>query len=135
MQRFRSIDRESDLATPILIQACLPEGHLARYSVEIVESPDRSAIEQRYAGRGHEAYPPSLLLALLIYAYATFTPMPRGSSPVAKSSAPPTILFPFAALPVICIRIMTRWRRSASSSRKSLKRSSCRYSESPERTA
>ncbi len=71
MQRFRSIDRESDLATPILIQACLPEGHLARYIVEIVESLDLSAIEQSYAGRGHEAYPPSLLLALLIYAYAT----------------------------------------------------------------
>lgn len=71
MQRFRSIDRESDLATPILIEACLPEGHLARYIVEIVESLDLSAIEQSYAGRGHEAYPPSLLLALLIYAYAT----------------------------------------------------------------
>ena len=71
MQRFRSIDRESDLATPILIQACLPEGHLARYIVEIGESLDLSAIEQSDAGRGHEAYPPSLLLALLIYAYAT----------------------------------------------------------------
>lgn len=73
MQRFRSIDRESDLATPISIQECLPEGHLARYIVEIVESLDLSALEQCYAGRGHEAYPPSLLLALLLYAYATGT--------------------------------------------------------------
>lgn len=73
MQRFRSIDRESDLATPISIQECLPEGHLARYIVEIVESLDLSALEQCYAGRGHAAYLPSLLLALLIYAYATGT--------------------------------------------------------------
>jgi transposase len=71
MQRFRSIDRESELATPILIQECLPEGHLARYIVEIVEGLNLSALEQQYAGRGYEAYPPSLLLALLIYAYAT----------------------------------------------------------------
>jgi transposase len=42
--------------------------------VEIVESLDLSALEQCYAGRrGHEAYPPSLLLALLSYAYATGT--------------------------------------------------------------
>jgi transposase len=68
MQRFRSIDRESDLATPISIQECLPEGHLARYIVESVESLDLSALEQCYAGRGHAAYLPSLLLALLIYA-------------------------------------------------------------------
>jgi len=68
MQRFRSIDRESELATPISIQDCLPEGHLARY---IVENLDLYALEQRYAGCGHEVYPPSLLLVLLIYTYAT----------------------------------------------------------------
>ena len=129
MQRFRSIDRESDLATPILIQACLPEGHLARYIVEIVESLDLSAIEQRYAGRGHEAYPPSLLLALLIYAYATGIFSSRKIERATYDS------IPFRYIACICIRIMTRWRRSVSSSSRSLKRSSCRYSESPERTA
>jgi len=71
MQRFRSLDRQIDLAMPISIQAYLREDHLARYIVEIVESLDLSALEQRYAGRGHEAYPPAMLLALLIYAYAT----------------------------------------------------------------
>jgi len=71
MPRFRSIDRESQLALPISIQECLSEGHLARYVVELVESLDLSAVEAHYAGRGQEAYPPKLLLALLIYAYAT----------------------------------------------------------------
>ena len=70
MRRFRSLNRESDLAIPISIQACLPEGHLARSVVELVESLDLSALEERYAGRGQEAYPPKRLLALLSYAYA-----------------------------------------------------------------
>jgi len=47
MRRFRSINRERELAIPISIQACLPEGHLARYVVEIVESLDLSALEER----------------------------------------------------------------------------------------
>lgn len=71
MQRFRSINREIDLVKPISIQECLPEGHLARYVVEIVESLDLSAFENSYAGHGSKAYPPSMLLSLLIYAYAT----------------------------------------------------------------
>ena len=71
MNHFLPVDREHDLAKPISIQKCLPEGHLARYIVEIVESLDLSHFEQSYAGRGQEAYPPAMLLALLIYAYAT----------------------------------------------------------------
>jgi transposase len=71
MQRFIPINREDDLSKPISIQDCLPEGHLARYIVEVVESIDLSNFEQHYAGRGSEAYPPSLLLQLFIYAYAT----------------------------------------------------------------
>ena len=47
MRRFRSINRERELAIPISIQACLPEGHVARYVVEIVESLDLSALEER----------------------------------------------------------------------------------------
>jgi len=71
MHNFRSINRATDLAIPISIQDSLPEGHLARYVVEIVESLDLSAIEQCYSGRGSEAYLPSVLLSLLVYAYAT----------------------------------------------------------------
>ena len=67
MTTFRTVDREAALALPI----SLPERHLARYVVEIVEKLDLSAIEQTYAGCGIIPYPPALLLALLIYAYAT----------------------------------------------------------------
>ena len=48
MPRFRSIDRESQLALPISIQECLSEGHLARYVVQLVESLDLSALEAHY---------------------------------------------------------------------------------------
>ena len=56
---------------PPSVQDWLPESHLARYVVDVVEGLDLSALEQAYAGRGSDAYHPALLLALLIYGYAT----------------------------------------------------------------
>jgi transposase len=55
------------------VQEWLPEAHLARYVVDVVEGLDLSALERAYAGRGSEAYHPATLLALLIYGYATGT--------------------------------------------------------------
>lgn len=46
---------------------------MARYVVEVVEQLDLSAMERAYAGRGYDAYPPAMLLSLLIYGYATGT--------------------------------------------------------------
>jgi len=73
MSRFRPIDRETDYLLPPSVQDWLPESHLARYVVDIVEGLDLSALERAYAGRGSEAYHPALLLSLLIYGYATGT--------------------------------------------------------------
>jgi transposase len=53
------------------VQEWLPEGHLARYVVEVVEGLDLSDLERAYAGKGSAAYHPALLLSLLIYGYAT----------------------------------------------------------------
>jgi transposase len=55
------------------VQQWLPESHLARYVVDVVEALDLSALERAYAGRGSDAYHPGLLLSLLIYGYATGT--------------------------------------------------------------
>lgn len=55
------------------MQDWLPQPHLARYVVDVVEGLDLSAIEGAYAGRGSDAYHPALLLSLLIYGYATGT--------------------------------------------------------------
>lgn len=73
MSRFRVIDRGTDYLLPPSVQDWLPESHLARYVVDVVESLDLSELERAYGGRGSEAYHPALLLSLLIYGYATGT--------------------------------------------------------------
>ncbi|MBP8289659.1 MAG: hypothetical protein KAX51_07645 [Chromatiaceae bacterium] len=52
MSRFRPINRDTDFLLPPSVQGWLPEGHLARYVVEVVEGLDLSAMERAYAGRG-----------------------------------------------------------------------------------
>ena len=73
MSRFRPIDRQTDYLLPPSVQEWLPETHLARYVVDVVEALDLSALERAYAGRGSDAYHPAMLLSLLIYGYATGT--------------------------------------------------------------
>jgi len=73
MSRFRPIDRETGYLLPPSVQDWLPESHLARYVVDVVEGLDLSELERAYTGRGTEAYHPALLLSLLIYGYATGT--------------------------------------------------------------
>lgn len=73
MSRFRPIDRATDFLLPPSIQEWLPEAHLARYVVEVVEQLGLSALERAYAGHGSYAYPPVLSLSLLIYGHATGT--------------------------------------------------------------
>ena len=73
MSRFRPMDRDTDYLLPPSVQDWLPESHLARYVVDVVEGLDLSALERAYAGCGSDAYHPALLLSLLIYGYATGT--------------------------------------------------------------
>ena len=70
---FHPIDRDIDYLLPPSVQEWLPESHLARYVVDVVEGQDLSALERAYAGRGSDAYPPAMLLSMLIYGYATGT--------------------------------------------------------------
>jgi len=70
---FHPIDRDTDFLLPPSVQDWLPEAHLARYVVDVVEQLDLSALERAYAGKGSDAYHPATLLALLIYGYATAT--------------------------------------------------------------
>lgn len=73
MARFIPVDRETQFLFPPSVQEWLPEDHLARFIVEIVEQLDLSRIEQSYAGRGSDAHHPAMLVALLLYGYATGT--------------------------------------------------------------
>ena len=68
---FIECDRDTPYLLPPSLQDWLPEGHLARFVVEIVEKLDLRALKEVYAGRGSQAYHPEMLLALLFYGYAT----------------------------------------------------------------
>jgi transposase len=70
---FHPIDRDTDYLLPPSVQEWLPESHLARYVVDVVEGLDLSNLVRAYAGRGSDAYHPATLLSLLIYGYATGT--------------------------------------------------------------
>jgi len=70
---FHPINRGTDYLLPPSVQEWLPESHLARYVVDVVEGLDLSAVVRAYVGCGSEAYHPATLLSLLIYGYATGT--------------------------------------------------------------
>ena len=69
--KFRALDRDTLYLLPPSVQDWLPEDHLARFVVEIVDRLDLSALESRYGGGGKDPYHPALLLSLLFYGYAT----------------------------------------------------------------
>ena len=70
MSRFHPVDRQTGYLLPPSVDEWLPEDHLARFIVEVIDGLDVSALEKAYAGRGSAAYHPSVLLALLVYGYA-----------------------------------------------------------------
>ena len=69
--RFSTIDRYTTYLLPPSLQDWLPEDHLARFVVDIVDGLDLSALERAYSGGGKQPYHPALLLSLLFYGYAT----------------------------------------------------------------
>jgi len=71
MSHFRQCDRNTVFLLPPSVDEWLPEDHLARFVVDIVDQLDLSAMTGQYRGSGKAAYHPSTLLALLIYGYAT----------------------------------------------------------------
>jgi len=69
--KFRDVDRCTPYLLPPSLEEWLPEDHLARFVVEIVDGLDTSALERSYGGGGSAPYHPKMLLALLFYGYAT----------------------------------------------------------------
>lgn len=71
MSNFRPINRDTDFLLPPSVDDWLPERHLARFVVEVVDQLDLSAMTKAYRGSGSASYHPAMLLGLLIYGYAT----------------------------------------------------------------
>jgi len=71
VSNFITTNRVQSYLLPPSLEDWLPEEHLARFIVEIVEQLDLRAIISKYRGCGSEAHHPATLIALLIYGYAT----------------------------------------------------------------
>ncbi len=70
MGKFITTDRKQGFLLPPSIEDWLPEEHLARFIVDIVDKLDLSSITKHYQKRGSEAHHPATLIGLLIYGYA-----------------------------------------------------------------
>src|SRR5271155_73604 len=71
MSNFREFDRETSFLLPPSVDEWLPEQHLARFVVEVIDGLDLRAMAGGDRGAGSASYPPSMLLGLLFYGYAT----------------------------------------------------------------
>lgn len=71
MSRFKTVDRDTAYLPPPPVDEWLPDDHLARSVVEVVEQLDLSELTRQYAGRGSAAQHPSVLLGLLIDGHAS----------------------------------------------------------------
>jgi len=68
---FIRVDRDTPDWFPASVQEYLPEEHLARFVVEIVEQLDLRHLVGAYAGTGSKPYHPEMLVALIFYGYAS----------------------------------------------------------------
>jgi transposase len=71
MSNFRPINRDTGFLLPPSVDEWLPQRHLARFVVDVIDRLDLSELEKSYRGSGSAPYHPALLLGLLIYGYAT----------------------------------------------------------------
>lgn len=72
-QNFLRCDRDQPLLLPPDLRDWLPEDHLAWFVIESAEELDLSAFYAAYRSDGHgaAAHDPRMMVALLLYAYAT----------------------------------------------------------------
>jgi transposase len=71
MNNFRAINRDTGFLLPPSVDEWLPQRHLARFVVEVIDGLDLSELVKAYRGSGSASYHPAMLLGLLVYGYAT----------------------------------------------------------------
>jgi transposase len=71
--RFVSIDRDTPLLLPPNLRDWVPADHLVHFVLDAVDALDLRQVRVNTRGTGSEQYPPSMLLGLLLYSYATGT--------------------------------------------------------------
>jgi transposase len=78
-KKFKPCNRDQMFLLPPSLHDWLPPNHLAYFIIEVVEKLDLSAIYASYGGdgRGQPPYDPTMMTALLLYAYCVGLPSSR----------------------------------------------------------
>ncbi len=71
--KFVSIDHDSPLLLPPDLRDWLPSDHMVHFVMDAVNALDLRSARVNVNGTGSAQYPPSMMLGLLIYCYATGT--------------------------------------------------------------
>jgi transposase len=66
MTNFRPTDRLTGFLMPPSVAEWLPQKHLARFVVEVVDGLDLAAMSKSYLGSGSASYHPKVVLSILI---------------------------------------------------------------------
>jgi len=90
--RFVPIDRDTPLLLPPNLRDWVPADHLVHFILDAVDALDLRQVKVNTRGTGSEQYPPHLLLALLIYSYATGTFSSRRIEQSTHDSVPVRLL-------------------------------------------
>ncbi len=70
-QKLINIDWDTPMLLPPDLRDWLPDDHMVHFVLDVVRSMDTSEFSINHRGTGSAQYPPSMLLALLVYCYAT----------------------------------------------------------------
>jgi transposase len=70
-ERFINIDRDTPMLLPMDLRDWLPADHIVHFILDAVGALDTGRFCVNTRGSGSEQYPPKMMLALLIYCYAT----------------------------------------------------------------
>ena len=71
MGNFRMSARETGFLLPPSVDEWLPEKHLARFVVDVIDGMNLEAMVRSYRGAGSKSYHPKMMVGLLVYGYAT----------------------------------------------------------------
>src|SRR5213082_2849602 len=69
--RFVNLDRQNPMLLPCDLREWVPDGHIVHFILDAVDQIPTNHFQVNDRGTGSEQYPPAMMLALLLYCYAT----------------------------------------------------------------
>ena len=90
--RFVNLDRQTSMFLPCDLRDWVPADHLVHFILDAVEHIPTAHFHLNHRGTGSAQYPPTMMLALLIYCYghrSLWLAHPRGGNPRRRGRALP----------------------------------------------